>query len=119
MEVTDRQTRRLVPTDEVAKRFSEVLTMLDSESAPTGVSIGALQTLEAFARVLNREAAGIEFCTADSFRKPLVKFHIANQFIGKVREVLARRRPSQDELETLEGRSHGIGHCAGQITLDG
>jgi hypothetical protein len=117
LEVVDGQTRRRVETDDVARRFGEVLTLLDTESAPTGVSIGALQTLEALARVLNREDAGIEFSAADSFRKPLVKFQIGERFIGKVREVLGRRRPSQDKLEMLAGRVTALDVVQGTLLL--
>jgi hypothetical protein len=109
--------RRVVQTDDVARRFGEILTLLNNEVAPTGVSIGALQTLEALARVLNREATGIEFSTADSFRKPMVRFEVGERFILRVREVLVRRRPSQANLEMLEGRVTALDVVKGTLLL--
>ncbi len=92
---------------------------MDSERAPSGVSIGALQTVEALSRVIKREATGIEFLTADSFRNPLVTFQVGESFIKKVRTVLDRRRPSQDKLETLTGRvTGGVGCCTVQVAAD-
>ncbi len=81
------------------------------------MSIGALQTLEALGRVLNREAAGIEFSTVDSFRTPLGQFLIDNRFVGKVRTVLVRRRPSQDKLEMVEGRITALDVVQGTLLL--
>jgi hypothetical protein len=117
LEVTKAQTKRSVKTDDVAKRFGEILTLLDDEAASTGVSIGALQTLEALSRVLKREAAGIEFSTVDSFRNPLVKFQVDEPFICKVREVLGRRRTSEEKLESLEGRITALDVLEGKLLL--
>lgn len=117
LSVTDGQGRRVVQTDDVAQWFGEILTLLNNEVAPTGVSIGALQALEGLARVLNREAAAIEFSTADSYGKPLVRFEIGEKFIVRAREVLGRRRPSQEKLETLEGPVTALDVVEGTLLL--
>ena len=39
--------KRQIDTDAVAERFSEILSSVDKDKAPTSVSIGALQTLAA------------------------------------------------------------------------
>ncbi len=96
--------KRQIDTDAVAERFSEILSSVDKDKAPTSVSIGALQTLAALKRTLKREASAIEFSTVDRFRKPLIQFSIENSFIDKVEQALERRRPSQASLETIEGR---------------
>lgn len=115
--VKDRATPRAVRTDDVVQRFGQILTLLEREVAPTEVSIGALQTLEALSRVLNREATGIEFSAATSFREPVVKLEIGERFIGRVREVLTRRRPSQEQLETLEGYITALDLSQGTLHL--
>ena len=117
LELTEAPSVRRVDTDAVARRFGEILTTPDTQRAPTGVSIGALQTLGALNRVLRREASAIEFSTADSFAKPLMMFQVRETFIEKVRGVLASRRPSEDSLETLEGRVTALDVLRGTLLL--
>jgi hypothetical protein len=117
LEIKDAQTTRRITTDAVAQRFGEILTALDTQRSPTGVSIGALQTLGALSRVLRREASAIEFSTADSFAKPLVRFQVRQTFIEKVRVVLESRRPSEETLETLEGRVTALDVVQGTLLL--
>ncbi|MGL6074452.1 MAG: hypothetical protein ACRC8S_09860 [Fimbriiglobus sp.] len=108
---------RTIETDKIAERFGDILSLLDREAAPTEVSVGSLQTLEALARVLKREATAIEFSTRNSDRKQLVNFEVSERFIGRVREVLVRRRPTQAQLETLVGRVTELDIVEGKLLL--
>lgn len=109
--------KRQLETDAIAHRFGEILSYVDKDRAPTNVSIGALQTLVALKRTLNREASVIEFSTVDRFSKPLIRFSIERSFIAKVEQAIGRRRPSQDQLETIEGRVTALDIVEGRLYL--
>lgn len=109
--------KRQINTDAVVERFGEILSHVSKDKSPTSVSIGALQTLAALKRTLTREASVIEFSTVDRFRKPVIRFSIEKSFIAKVEQALERRRPSQDSLETIEGRVTAVDIVEGRIML--
>ncbi len=95
---------RTVSTEDVVRRFEAILSAFERPEPVTEVSIGAIQALEALGRVIRREAGAIEFTPFDTLCRPMKAIRVTPQTVERVARVREARRPSQSQLEMLEGR---------------
>jgi hypothetical protein len=96
--------RRKVTTQDVVQRFDAILTAFHGQQPVTEVSIGAIQAVEALGRVIRREAEAIEYALFDNIGRPAQPVLVTPETISRVAQIRQARRPSQAQLETLEGK---------------
>lgn len=101
---TVESTPAVVETGAILDRLMEMMDLLRTPRQATGVSIGALQTIESFGRVLNREAECIEIVPYDTHGNSLRRTEIRPETVSVVKGLLAKRRSSEQPLEQLRGR---------------
>jgi hypothetical protein len=92
-----------VTTEDVVKRFDEILASLQKPSSAVQVSIGTIQTVEALGRVIRREAEAIEFSSFDSLGQARNSLRVDEEYVEYVHKVRESRQPTRAKLETLEG----------------
>lgn len=104
-------------TDQVALRFQEILKSLSDRLPATSVSLGALQTVDALTHTMEKIGADVEFSAADSLAHELPPVRADSTYRGQIREVLKRRRPTSQALETLEGHVTALDIVQGSLML--
>lgn len=112
---------RQVTTEDVVKRFDEILASLQESSSAIQASIGAIQTVEALGRVIRREAEAIEFSSFDTFGHARSSLRVDEEYVERVHKVRESRQPTRAKLETLEGTltALDIVRATLQLSLDG
>lgn len=95
--------QRKVTTQDVVDRFQTLLAAFQAVKPPTDVSIGAIQAIESLGHVIRREAEGIEYALVDEVGRPAPPIVVTQETITRVAQVRKARRPSQAQLEMLEG----------------
>lgn len=108
---------RTVTTDEVAERFQEIFKALNTSAPSTGVSLGALQTVDALTRTLEKISADLEFTATNSYSEPFELVRTDAQYRARVQSVIRHRRPTSQCLETLEGRVTALDIVQGKLLL--
>lgn len=99
----DTEQPRQVTTEDVVKRFDEILVSLQKPSSAVQVSIGAIQTVEELGRVIRRETDAIEFASFDSLGNSRDSLRVDKAYVDRVQKVRESRQPTRAKLETLEG----------------
>jgi hypothetical protein len=111
---------RQVTAEDVVRRFDEILAALREQLSAPQVSIGAIQAVEALGQTIRSEAEAIEFTSLDALGRPGPALRVDAEYMGRVRRVRESRRPTQANLETLEGplTALGIVRTRLQLSLD-
>lgn len=91
-------------TEEVLHRWIEIVNCIRSPERAASVSMGALQTLESFGRLLDREAEFVEFTPYDDLRTELETTKLDPAAIDGFRTLLRRRKATDRPLERVRGR---------------
>jgi hypothetical protein len=117
----DAEQSAQVTTEDVVKRFDEILVSLQKPSSAVQVSIGAIQTVEALGRVIRREAEAIEFSSFDTLGQARHSLRVDEEYIDRVQKVRESRQPTRAKLETLEGTLTALDlvRATLQLSLDG
>ena len=112
---------RQVTTEDVVRRFDEILASLREQRSAPQVSIGAIQAVEALGQTIRREAEAIEFASFDALGQPRPAFRVDTEYVARVRRVRESGRPTQAQLETLEGSLTALDilRTRLQLSLDG
>lgn len=112
------ETNRTITTDDLVKRFQEILLSLNqTSSVVTDISIGALQTIDSFNKVLDRAQAKVELASSTSWSESLPVFESSDEFQLRVEKVLVNRRPTLEKLESIEGRITAFDILKGELML--
>lgn len=92
-----------IETERILERLAEIMGSLHSPEKATSISMGTLQTLESFGRLLNREAEYVEIAPYNADRKQLPLAEVRPATLTRVKTLLDRRKPTEQTLETVEG----------------
>lgn len=95
---------RTFESNEVVRRFDQILIKLAASDKPTDISTGALQSIELMGRVMRRENAEIEFSTVDSKAIYSSKHRVDLGFVRHVSDIIRSRRESLEIQQVIEGR---------------
>jgi hypothetical protein len=101
----------------VSYRFTEIMASLEDRTSANQVSIGALQSIDVLRRVLVRSTAEIEYTSSDSRSAIGRTFKSTPKYWETVSTTVARRRPTSQELESLEGRVTALDTVRSELQL--
>lgn len=107
----------LISSERIASRFGSILVEIAEGGATHTISTGALQTVQQLNRALKREASAIEFSTFDRREHRSSHQTIDRDFIERVDRVIQKRRPSNVQLETVEGTVTALDIEQGELRL--
>jgi len=113
--VTPRLTN--ISAERIASRFASILDEIAVGGATHTISTGALQTVQQLNRALKREAAAIEFSTFDRQEQQNSFTSIDRDFIERVDRVIQKRRPSNIQLDSIEGIVTALDIEQGELRL--
>lgn len=91
-------------TQAVIQRFNDLLTAIDKPNDAASISIGALLTCKELARFLHRDIETIEWGAYDRENMRLPTFDLNPARAQRIDRLLESRRPTQQSLESIEGR---------------
>jgi len=106
-----------ISAERIASRFGSILDEIATGGATHTISSGALQTVQQLNRALKREAAAIEFVTFDRREQQSSYRSIDRDFIERVDRVIQERRPSNVQLDTVEGTVTALDIHKGELLL--
>ncbi len=112
------ESNRTITTDDLVKRFQEILLSLNNASvAVTDVSIGALQTIDSFNKVLDKARTSIELKSSTSWSVSLPVFESSEDFQNRIEKALKQRRPTLEKYESIDGRITAFDILKGELML--
>ncbi|MEX1027389.1 MAG: hypothetical protein WD049_05190 [Candidatus Paceibacterota bacterium] len=110
-------TPEAISAESIASRFGSILDEIATGGATHTISTGALQTVQQLNRALKREVVAIEFATFDRREQQSSYRSIDHEFIERVDRVIQQRRPSNDQLESVEGTVTALDIEQGELRL--